>query len=369
MTAASKPENWAKNPSPATMVRMDNDPKVTPWNDDEETDSVSAPPRKRGRTLRDWLVIGAAGLLLFYVVLFIAASLMGVSPPSEAGARENASSSRSNASFSWWGGSEIAIIPIQGEISSVSSRDTTGYSDVVQALDDAESDPAVRVIFLDIDSGGGSVVSSKQIVDKIRDVNKPIHAWIGDVGASGAYYIASSTDYVMADADSITGSIGVISMQPNVEELLQKIGVKMNTVKTGELKDIGSPFSEMSVEEKAVLQTIVDEAFDAFKNDVQSFRGEKLNAEKFSQVLDGRILSGRQALEIGLVDETLSREKALQRAAESGGITGKPVLRYYVQQTPSLWDVLFSAGTSFGKGISSGMSPALESETSRIQAT
>lgn len=344
-------------------VHGENDPKITPWNEEDFNDAITPlSPRRRGRSLRDWLVLGAAALLVFYVILFLMGSFVSVS-------NTTSSTSSSSRSFSLFNAGEIAIIPIQGEISSVTSRDSVGYLDVVQALDDAENDPSISVIFLDIDSPGGSVVSSKQIVDKIRDLNKPVVSWIGDVGASGAYYVAASTDYVMSDADSITGSIGVISMQPNVEELMQKIGVKMNTVKTGELKDIGSPFNEMSEKEKEVLQGIVNEAFDAFKNDVQTFRGEKLTSESFETVLDGRILSGRQALQLRLVDETLSREKALLRAAETAGMSGKPMLRYYMQHTPSLWDVLFNAGTAFGNGITSSISPASASGATRIQAT
>lgn len=352
MSTAPKTSSLSKMPS-------EKDPRITPWSDDEYAETMPRPPQKKGRTLRDWMVMGLAFLLVFYVVLFLMASLGGGDSSTRSGGR----------SFSFLSGEgEMAIIPIQGEISTHTSNDSVGYRDVVQALDDAENDPAVSIILLDIDSGGGSVVSSKQIVSKIRDVNKPVYAWMGDVGASGAYYIASSTDYVMADADSITGSIGVISMQPNVEELLQKLGVKMNTVKTGELKDIGSPFNEMSDAEKEVLQTIVNEAFESFKKDVQSFRGEKLDAEKFSQVLDGRILSGRQALSVGLIDETGTREQAILKAAALNGMSGKPVVRYYLERKATLWDVLFSAGASFGKGIASEVNPVAGKQNSGIEA-
>lgn len=357
MPAPAKPAPWSKQPIPEMV-----DPKITPWTEEEYAETLHQPPRKRGRTLRDWLVMGLAFLLVFYVVMFLVGSLMGVSPTS-GGTR-----SSGGGGFSFFQGGEVAIIPIQGEISTHSSNDTVGYQDVIQALDDAENDPTISVILLDIDSGGGSVVSSKQMVSKIRDVNKPIMSWIGEVGASGAYYIASSSHYVMADADSITGSIGVISMQPNIEELMQKVGVKMNTIKTGELKDIGSPYNEMSDEEKEVLQGIVNQAFDSFKNDVQTFRGEKLNQEKFAEILDGRILSGRQALDIGLIDETGTREQAIMKAAALGEIEGKPSLKYYMERKATIWDVLFNAGASFGKGISSGITPIQENTSARIEA-
>ncbi len=352
-----------KQTGPWNKPRVENDPRVTPWSDEEYSETLpQQPPRKRARSLRDWAVLALAFLLIFYVVMFLIGGLV----VSNANSATNTTSSGSR--FSFLSGGEIAVIPIHGEISSATSKDSVGYADVIAALEDADADPAISVIFLDISSGGGGVVPSKQIVSKIREVEKPVVSWIGEVGASGAYYIAASSDYILADGDSITGSIGVISMLPSFDELMQKIGVKMNTVKTGELKDAGSPFNEFTEEERAIFQTIVDEAFDAFKSDVQSFRGEKLNAVKFPEVLDGRILSGRQALSVGLIDELGTREQAIAKAAALGQIDGKPTLVYYLQRTPTLMDLLFSAGASFGSGIESKINPLAKNENGAIQA-
>lgn len=351
-----------KQAGPWSKPRAENDPRITPWSDEEYSETVPPQaPRKRGRTLRDWAVLALAFLLIFYVIMFLVGGLV-LSNTS------NTTTTSSGGRFSFLSGGEIAVIPIHGEISSATSKDSVGYADVIAALDDADSDPAIRVIFLDISSGGGGVVPSKQIVSKIRDVKKPVVSWIGEMGASGAYYIASSSDYILADGDSITGSIGVISMLPSLDELMQKVGVKMNTIKTGELKDVGSPFNEFTDEERAIFQTIVDEAFDSFKNDVQSFRGEKLNAVKFPEVLDGRILSGRQALSVGLIDELGTREQAIAKAAALGEIEGEPVRVYYLQHTPTLMDLLFSAGASFGSGIKSEINPLAGNETAKIEA-
>lgn len=362
MTVPSKPLSWSKQSASASAGAQssaaERDPKITPWMDDEALETTPSPhSRTRGRSMRDWIVLGLAFLLMFYVALF----LLG-------GFSSSSTSSSSSSGFSFGGASEVAIIPIQGEIASYSSKDTTGFPEIISALEEAEADPAVGVIFLDIDSGGGSVVASKQVVSKIRLLEKPVMSWIGDVGASGAYYIASATDYATADADSITGSIGVISMQPTLEELMQKVGVKMNTVKTGELKDIGSPFNEFTDEEKQIMQMIVDEAFESFKNDVVAFRGEKINPTLFADVLDGRILSGRQALNTGLIDATLTREEALVKAGEMMGIEGKPSVRYYLEKELTIWDLLFSAGASFGKGISSSVAPISSAEQAGIRA-
>lgn len=371
MAVPSKPHSWSKQPASSSLSGPgaqsassssggggERDPKITPWMDDEVLETTPSPhSRTRGRSMRDWIVLGLAFFLMFYVALF----LVG-------GFSSSSSNSSPSSGFSFGGASDVAIIPIQGEITSYSSKDTTGFPEIISALEEAEADPAVGVILLDIDSGGGSVVASKQVVAKIRTLEKPVMSWIGDVGASGAYYIASSTDYATADADSITGSIGVISMQPSIEELMQKIGVKMNTVKTGELKDIASPFNEFTDEEKQILQAIVDEAFESFKSDVRSFRGEKINPTLFEEVLDGRILSGRQALNVGLLDATLTREEALVKAGEMMGIEGKPSVRYYLEKELTIWDLLFSAGASFGKGISSSIAPASAAEQSGIRA-
>ncbi|MFH0970499.1 MAG: signal peptide peptidase SppA [Candidatus Diapherotrites archaeon] len=327
-------------PKPVSINKNgEDDPRITPWN---ETPAPTMGHRPRGRGLRDWLVLGMAFLLLVYVLSFLLLSVSGTAPSKE---RAGFFTQKGNAAW----------IPIQGEISSTSGSGETGYLEIVQALDDAENDPSVELIFLDIDSPGGSVVASKQIVAKIREMDKPILAWIGEVGASGAYYIASASDYIVTDEDSITGSIGVISMLPNISVLLDKIGISIEDISTGDLKGVGSPFNELTDEEKSIFQELVDEAFASFVSDVKEFRGEKLDAVAFETILDGRILSGRQALKIGLIDQTGTREDALVKAGEIMEIEGKPTLVPFIEKSFSLSELLFSAGASFGKGIQSSI--------------
>ncbi len=333
-------------------VNPEKDPHITPWQEDEPR-SDPLPVRRPDRGMRDWLVLGLAGLLLFYVILFL---VVGPQLPSG-----------KSAGF-WPSGGGIAVIPLKGEISSSTGSDSIGFQDVVNALEEAENDESVRVIFLDIESGGGSVVSSKQIVAKLREIEKPTVSWIGEVGASGAYYAASATDYVMADADSITGSIGVISVQPNVKDLFEKIGVKVESIKTGNLKDAGSPFDELTPEEKQIFQLLVEQAFEAFKSDLISFRGEKLDRTKFEPVLDGRILSGKQAMEIGLIDELGTREAAIKKAVELGGIQGEPTLIPYLEKPFTLRDFLFSAGVEFGKGLKAAWTSPVSSSNNGLFA-
>ncbi len=343
-STGAKPANWNK--------AVESDPRVTPWSEEDHDQPI--PKRPRGRSVRDWLVLGLAFLLVFYVVAFLVASFTTTS----------STTGESRGNFFSLSGGDIALIPIHGEISSLTSSSSIGYQDVINALEAADNDSSISVIFLDIDSPGGSVVASKQIVSKIIEVEKPIVSWIGEAGASGGYYIASATDYVMADEDSITGSIGVISIQPNLTELLEKIGVRMETIKTGELKDIGSPYNEFTEEERSVLQTIIEEAFTSFVNDVKTFREGKLNATLFEDVLDGRILSGRQAKAIGLIDETGTRAFAIKKAAELGGIKGTPTIQLFFEREVTLRELLFGAGASIGEGIVSSLNQKAESNTS-----
>ena len=255
-------------------------------------------------------------------------------------------------------GNEVGVIPIKGTISL--EKDSCSQSmdalAVVEKIDEASKDPTVKVIFLDIDSGGGSIVATKQIVNKVRNTDKPVVAYIGEVGASGAYYVAAASDYIIADADSITGSIGVIWVSLDVNKLLDDFGIKPIVMKKGTYKDIGSMYREMTDDEKKLLQTMIDDSFTQFRGDVYEFRKDKgLELSKLDSVADGRIISGRQAFQLKLVDELSSREAAIKKAAQIGGIKGEPVVKSYENKAISLADLFFTSGQSFAKGFSSSL--------------
>lgn len=252
---------------------------------------------------------------------------------------------------------KVAVIPIKGEITNSGSGfiDYLTAEEIVERMEKAGNDPTIGAILFDIDCPGGSVVATKQIVYKIREIDKPTISYIGEMGTSGAYYVAAATDYIVADADSITGSIGVISIVPNIEELLEKVGIKVKVLKEGKLKSMADPFNEMTAEEEGLLQKILQDAFGGFKSDVLLFRKDKIDEETFNRVADGRILSGRQALEANLIDETGTKEKAISKAAELAGIEGKPSLKYYPKRRLSLLDLLTSAGYSFASGFKRGL--------------
>jgi protease-4 len=252
----------------------------------------------------------------------------------------------------------IAIIPIKGEISAEKTPFSVEMSafEIVDSIAKAEADPAVGAILLEINSPGGSTVATRQIVEKVREAreSKPIVSWISEAGTSGAYYVAAASDYIVADPDSITGSIGVISVLPNVGGLLEKLGVKVRVLKEGRHKDIGSVFSDLNKEEEMIIQKILHGAFARFKGDILLFRGEKIDKSQFEEIADGRILSGEQAFSIGLVDKLGSRAQAVSAAASIAGIS-EPKTMNFGKAEPTILDLFSSAGYSFAQGFKLGL--------------
>ncbi len=335
------------------------DPHITPWEDNSGLPHKrmhAGNPSPKNRSLQDWLVLAAGVMLGLYVLSFLLF-----------GAEEGTSNS---SGFSFSGGGVVSIIPIQGEISNYASDESVHYLDVIASLEEANADPTTKAILLDIDSPGGSVVSTKQIVDYIQTkVDKPIVSWIGEVGASGAYYVAASTDYIMADNDSITGSIGVRSEVTNVSGLLEKLGIKIEDINAGKFKTIGSPYKELTAEERAMLQAIVDQTFGHFKDDVIAFRQDKgMDIDSFNTYADGRIITGQQAFDAKMIDAVGSRREAILKAGELGGIEGEPETQTIAQEHFSLRSLFFSAGKDLGQGFVSGVqSPQSKSGTIEIK--
>ncbi len=182
---------------------------------------------------------------------------------------------------------------------------------------------------LRINSPGGSVAATQEIVQEIRKLrknNKVVVASMGDVAASGGYYIASQADSIVADPGTLTGSIGVIMQIANVQDLFKKIGVKTETIKSGKFKDIGSPFRELSVQERDIFQNLINDAYDQFVTAVAE--GRKMDRAKVLEVADGRIFTGTQAKAAGLIDEYGNLQEAILLAASKAGITGKPNVVY-----------------------------------------
>lgn len=239
----------------------------------------------------------------------------------------------------------VAVVDVMGVITSSGalSDGTVSASALIEVLKKYGDDNSVKALVLRIDSPGGTVVAAQEVYNAVtrlrEEKNKVVFASMADIAASGGYYIACAADRIYANEGTITGSIGVIMEFPNIEGLLRKVGVKTTTIKSGEFKDTGSAFRQMSEKEMRVLQELIDNVYDQFVQAVQQGRG--MSEGEVRSLADGRIYTGRQARELGLVDELGDLEIAVRDAAEAAGIEGKP---HVVRQKKKVrfWDLLES---------------------------
>lgn len=212
---------------------------------------------------------------------------------------------------------KVAIVNLRGTI--VSSRH------IVSSLQELAENRSVKSIVLRVDSPGGGVAASQEIfeeVKSIRDTVKPIVVSMGSIAASGGYYVSCGATRIVANPGTITGSIGVIAMFPNYAKLMDKLGLKMDVIKSGKYKDSGSPFRKMTEADKKYFYGVVENSYDQFLNTVA--RQRKLAVDKLKKFADGRVFTGQQALKLGLVDTLGSLEDAISIAAKLGHIKGKP---------------------------------------------
>jgi len=213
-------------------------------------------------------------------------------------------------------GDKVALIRVSGVI-----LDST---EIVDELKEYSKDNSIKAVILRVDSPGGAVAPSQEIYEEIVKIKekKKVVVSMGTVAASGGYYISAPADRIVANAGTLTGSIGVIMEIPNVSGLMKKIGVETQVVKSGAHKDIASVFKSLTPEEKQILQTVLDDVHDQFISAVSEGRGKKL--EEIRKLADGRIFTGRMAKELGLVDELGNLQDAILLAGELTGIKGEP---------------------------------------------
>ncbi len=216
------------------------------------------------------------------------------------------------------GGEKIAIINIKGVI--VDSKST------VREIRKYADNPSVKAVIVRIDSPGGGVVASQEIYEELKWLKekrqKKVVASMGTVAASGGYYVACASDWIVANPGTLTGSIGVIMEFANLEGLFKKIGVEGVVIKSGKHKDIGSPFRSLTKDEKDILQAIIDDVYAQFISAV--VEGRKMKPEAVKELADGRIFTGRQAKELKLVDELGTMQDAINITAKLAGIKGEP---------------------------------------------
>jgi protease IV len=218
------------------------------------------------------------------------------------------------------GEDRIALVRVEGVI--LDAKDTVAE---LKRFGDSSS---VKAIVLRIDSPGGGVVPSQEIHDAVQRVRskhkKTVVASMGTVAASGGYYIDAAADRIIANPGTLTGSIGVIMELVNLEGLLKKVGVEGVVVKSGHYKDIGSPFRKMGPDDRRILQSVMDDVHNQFIEAVAE--GRSLDVAVVRKLADGRIFTGRQAVDVKLVDELGDLDDAVRIAADLVGIEGEPTL-------------------------------------------
>jgi len=227
---------------------------------------------------------------------------------------------------------KILRLPITGVLVSKKSREGGIVDYVTGSLKQATKDVSIKAIILDINSPGGGITECDKIYREIARFKKArpevkIIASMDSVAASGGYYISMLADKILAQSTTITGSIGVISYRPDVEGLLEKIGVRAQVIKSGSKKDMGSPFRKMTKEEEDILQNIINEMYEKFVNIVCSGR-KNLTRETILKLADGRVYTGEQALKNGLIDEIGDFEDSVQLAKKLANLPKARVQEY-----------------------------------------
>jgi protease-4 len=213
-------------------------------------------------------------------------------------------------------GQKVAVLDITGIISKSDAP--------IKLIHTYRDDPSVKAIVLRINTPGGSVAPVQEIHRELTKLKKPIVASMGGTAASGGYYIACAADTIVANPGTLTGSIGVIMQFTKMKGLYEKIGLEQQVIKSGQFKDAGSIFRDLTDEEKNVLQGTVDDVYNQFVDAIFKSREEHLTRDEIVQLADGRIFSGQQALTHKLVDKLGNMQDAIQIAGEIGNIEGTP---------------------------------------------
>lgn len=217
---------------------------------------------------------------------------------------------------------KVAVVPVEGTI--------TTADDLLKQLRSFKKKSSVKAIVLRINSPGGAVAPAQELFREVGRIkkDKPVVASIETVGASAAYYIASNSDRIVCSRGTITGSIGVIMVLAQFNEVIEKLGINVNVIKAGKFKDIGSALRPLTEKERKILEDFANEVHEQFIQDVAEGRKGKIDIEKIREVADGRWFTGSKAHEMGLVDTMGNFYDAVKIAAELGGIEEEPDLIY-----------------------------------------
>jgi protease-4 len=271
--------------------------------------------------------LGIIGIILSLAVLLVALSFYTLVSSMKVEAEEEIDS----------GKDKVALIELKGVI--ISSEE------IVKQIKKYAKSTSVKAIVFYVDSPGGGVSASEEIFQELKKARekKPVIVSMGSVAASGGYYVSLAGSKIVANPGTITGSIGVIAQFPNFKKLLDKIGVDFEIVKSGKFKDSGNPYRGLTPEERKYFQSVIDDVYEQFVNHVVNER--KMKKEDVLKIADGRIFTGKQALELGLVDTLGTLETAIKIAGEMAGIKGEPKIVKERKKKPGLLDILFESKT------------------------
>jgi len=278
--------------------------------------------------------VGLAILFLFFLIIaFVVAALM-ISPLNES----SEESTRLGGMFDF--GNKIGVIKVEGTLLS--------SDEILKELRKFSKKSAVKAIVLRVNSPGGAVAPAQEIYGEIRKISKkkPVVASIETVGASAAYYIASASDEIVCSNGTITGSIGVIMLLTDLQELIRHIGVSVNVIKAGKYKDIGSSVRPLTAEERKILESFADEIHEQFIKDVTTGRKGKIDEAKLRTIADGRFFTGAKAKEMGLVDTIGNFYDAVKIAGKRAGISDKVDLVYPKKSWDSYLDLFLESVTN-----------------------
>ena len=251
-------------------------------------------------------------------------------------------------------GGNVALIPVKGVImgDSASGFFSEGASseEIVRLIEKADENPSIKAIIIEINSPGGSPVASDEITQALKRTNKTTVAWIREIGTSGGYWVASGSDHIVANRMSITGSIGVIASYLDFSGFIERYNVSYERMVAGKYKDIGSPFRELTSEERTLFQNVLDDLRDEFIDEVAANR--EMPRKDVEKLATGLFFLGKDAKEMGLVDELGGEQEVIAYIEEKEGITVH-IVKYKPRE--GLLDVLGGAfaGQSFhiGQGI------------------
>lgn len=324
---------------------MENNPPANQSNQPRQAEPVNQSentPRRRRRW--PWVV---GGLVVLGLIGLLVVAIIAVVVLAGGGATGGAGSNPTPYDEEYVSGDgdrKVIVVPVEGVIASggdaVSGQNSTatpeGFED---ALEQAADDPDASAVVLEVNSPGGGVTASDEMYRTILEFKEksdmPVVVSMGDVAASGGYYISAAADEIVANETTLTGSLGVIISLNNFTELADKYGYKQEVIKSGEFKDIGSSFRDLKPEEREIFQSVIDESYAEFVDVIS--KGRDIPEDEVRKVADGRIYSGKQAKELDLVDEFGDLDRAAQLAAQRANTKNPTVVRYV--QTPSFLDL------------------------------